>query len=103
MNTRVKGRDKCITVLLTLLCLIVLPNCSYLRNRDTTTDNALLPQSSPLTDTKREACVRACSHEHDTCNDGPSSRNDAFDAPKQFVGASAACDQSLRSCLKYCR
>ena len=87
-----------------LLCsMLVLASCSYLQSRNTSSDSVAIPRTAPTTDTKREACARACSHEHDICNDGPASRNQTFDAPQQFVGAGAACDQSLRDCLKYCK
>lgn len=88
---------------LLLLGMVVLGGCSLLHRHDTSSDNVVIPRTAATTDTKREACVRACSKDHDLCNDGPSSRNETFDAPQQIVGASAACDQSLRDCLKYCR
>jgi hypothetical protein len=102
MQSSSKARRNLSTALL-LLGLLVLANCSYLRGRDTSADNIVIPHSDATTDTKREACVRACSHDHDICNDGPESRNDTFDAPQQFVGAAAGCDQSLRECLKTCK
>lgn len=102
MQNASKARRNFFTALL-VLCMMVFSGCSYLRSRDTSTDTVVIPHTDAKTDTKREACVRSCSHEHDVCNDGPSSRNETFDAPQQFVGASAGCDQSLRDCLKYCK
>jgi uncharacterized protein YceK len=92
--------------ILTVLCVVLavmVSGCSVLRSRDTSSDTVTIPRTSSATDTKHEACVRACSRDHDTCNDGPASRNETFDAPQTIVGAGAACDQSLRDCLKYCK
>ena len=102
MPYQTKMRRKSFTAFL-LLGMLLLTNCTWLHSRDTSSDNVAIPRTAATTDTKREACARACSGEHDICNAGPASRNEAFDAPQQFVGASAACDQSLRDCLKTCK
>lgn len=90
------------TIFLTII-LLTCDGCSLLRNRDVASDSVALPSQSASTDTLREACIRSCNHDHEMCSAGPSSRNDTFDAPKQVLGASAACDQDLRSCLRNCR
>lgn len=59
--------------------------------------------SAQETDTKREACIRACNSEHALCGESEATRFDGADMPSGIIGAAAACDQSLRSCLKTCR
>ncbi len=83
--------------------LLALSGCALLRSRDTSADRVVVPHTDSATDTRHESCLRACGHDHERCNDGPASRNETFDAPQQFVGASAGCDQSLRECLKACK
>lgn len=83
--------------------LFFLNGCAWLRSPDAVEDNVILPRSPAATDTLREACIRSCNHDHDTCNEGPASRAETFDAPRQILGAGAACDKSLRTCLKACR
>ena len=101
MLNALKERGKYFTAL--FLCALMLSNCSIWRARDMSADHVVIPKTSSSTDTMREACVRACDRDHDTCNAGPSARDEAFDAPKQILGASAACDQAFRDCLRYCK
>lgn len=102
MQNSSKERRKPFTAFL-LLGLLVLASCTWLHSRDTSTDSIEVPRTASTTDTKREACVRACNNERDICNAGPESRNQVFDAPQTVVGAAAGCDQSLRECLKSCK
>ncbi len=103
MQGQANERSNSLSVLCLMLSACLLSSCSYLRSPDTSPDSIPVPRTSATTDTKREACVRACSNERDICDAGPESRNQVFDAPQTVVGAAAGCDQSLRDCLRYCK
>ncbi|NDE89609.1 MAG: hypothetical protein EB059_00500 [Alphaproteobacteria bacterium] len=101
-----KTRGMILAALLVLSSVAMLSGCSYLRGRDRAVDTIPIPRTSASTDTKREACVRACNNDHDLCMAGPPSRNTntaLFDAPAQIIGASAGCDQAMRDCMKMCK
>ncbi len=103
MRVQAKERKAVLTALCLMLGLYALSGCSYLRSPDRSADSIEVPHTSSTTDTKREACVRACNQERDICNAGPESRNQVFDAPQAVVGAGAGCDQAMRNCLRYCK
>lgn len=103
MQSQANERKNILSVLCLMLSVCLLSGCSYLRSPDTSTDSIEVPHTSATTDTKREACVRACNSERDICDAGPESRNQVFDAPQTVVGAAAGCDKSLRDCLRYCK
>jgi hypothetical protein len=96
-------QGKLFTCILSCVLMVVFSGCSMLRRHDAAIDKTPIPHSSSKTDTLREACIRVCDHDHDMCNAGPASRSQIFDAPQQMLGSGAACDQSMRDCIKNCR
>lgn len=81
-------------LILALLAILAISAPHALRaETDTSSEN----------DTKREACIRACNSEHALCGESEATRFDGADMPSGMIGAAAACDQSLRQCLKSCK
>jgi hypothetical protein len=71
---------------------------------ETSTPSYAMPaaSSAPEDDTRRESCMRSCKQEATICGEAGATRMESYDAPK-IIGAQAACDQSLRACLKKCK
>lgn len=58
--------------------------------------------TTAASDTKREACIRACNYQRTICGEASATRFETYGESNAVIGAAATCDYDLRRCLKDC-